>query len=104
MCIISNRDESFLFIFAEFRLPVHQVTIGISVLAPYSSSELMETRESELLRINDDDGIRREEVDPILDDGGREEDIVFSFFECMNSVFYLVPWHLTMSDDYLRNF
>ena len=59
----------------------------------------METRETELLRIDDDDRIGREEIDPILDDGGREEDIVFSFFECVDTIFYLVTWHLAVSDD-----
>ena len=100
MCIVGDGDQSFLLIFAELGLAVHQITVGIGVLASDSSSQLMETRETELLRIDDDDCIGREEINPIFDDSRREEDIIFSFFEGMNSVFYLVTWHLTMGNYY----
>jgi hypothetical protein len=103
MRIVGDGDESFLLIFAELGLAVHQIAIGVGVLASDSSSQLMETRETELLRIDDDDRIGREEVDPIFDDGGREEDIVFSFFECVDAIFDLVTWHLSVSDNDTRS-
>ena len=100
MRIVGDGDESFLLVFAELGLAVHQIAVGIGVLASDSSSQLMEARETELLRIDDDDRICREEIDPIFDDSRREEDIVFSFFECVDPVFYLVTCHLTMGNYY----
>ncbi len=64
----------------------------------------METRESELLRIYDDDRIRREEIDAIFYDSGRDEDIVFMFFERMDAIFDGISLHLTMSYYYSRYF
>ncbi len=100
MSIIRNGDESFFLVFAELRLAIHQIAIGVSILAADSSSQLMQARETELLWVDDDDRIRREEVDPIFDDGRRQEDIVFSLFERMDTIFDLVSWHLTVSDYY----
>ena len=96
MCIVGDGDESILLIFAELGLAVHQIAVGVGVLASDSSSQLMETRETELLRIDDDDRIGREEVDTIFDDSRREEDIVFSFFECVDPVLDLISWHLSV--------
>ncbi len=100
MRIVGDGDESFLLVFAELGLAVHQIAVGIGVLASDSSSQLMETRETELLRIDDDDRIGREEINPIFDDSRREQDIVFSFFECVYPILDLVTWHLSVSDNY----
>ena len=64
----------------------------------------MELSKSEIFWIEDDDRICREEVHTILYDRRREEDIVFSFFECVDTFFDVVPIHPTMSHDDFRNF
>ena len=64
----------------------------------------METCKSEFFRINDNNRIGREKIYPIFYNGSREENIIFSFFECVNSVFNLIPRHLTMSNDNFRFF
>jgi hypothetical protein len=62
----------------------------------------MELRESEFFWIDNNNGIGREEIYPILDNGGSQEDIVFSFFEGVDSIFDLLSRHLTMSDNNTR--
>jgi len=104
MGIIGNRDESLFLLFSELWLAIHQITIGIDILATDSTTELMETCESEFFWIDNNNSIGSKKIDSILDDGSGEEDIVFSLFEGMNSIFDLVSWHLTMSDDDSRNF
>ncbi len=102
MCIVGDRDEAFLGIGGELRLPVHEIAESSDILASHATAQLMQTRESELIWIDDDDRIGREEIHSILDDCRREEDIVFSFFEVMYPILDLLWWHLAMGDDYLR--
>lgn len=104
MCVVGDRDESFFFILSELWLTIHEIAVGIDIFSPHSSSELMETRKTELLWIYDDDRICSQEVDSIFYDSRRYEDIVFSLFECMDAVFDLVSVHLTMGDDNTRRF
>ena len=60
--------------------------------------------QTEIFRIDDDDGIGPQEVHPILDNGGREKNIIFSFFEGVDALFDHLSWHLSMSDDHVHFF
>lgn len=102
MGVVRYRDEAFLGISGELGLAVHEIAESSDILASDTSAELMETRESELIWIDDDDRICREKIDSILDDGRGKEDIVFSLFEGMYPILDLLWWHLTVSDDDLR--
>jgi hypothetical protein len=102
MRIVGDSDETLFFIFDEFSFSVHEIAVALGILAPNSSSELMELRESEFFWIDNNNGIGREEIYPILDNGGSQEDIVFSFFEGVDSIFDLLSRHLTMSDNNTR--
>ena len=97
--IIRDRDDTFFLDGSEFSFSIHEVAVSLLSLAPDSSAELMQLCETEILWINDDDRIRPEEIDPIFYDRRREEDIIVSFLEGMDTILDLFTWHLTMSDD-----
>jgi hypothetical protein len=42
MCIVGYRDEAFLLIACELRLAIHEIASPIDILAPYTTTELME--------------------------------------------------------------
>ncbi len=99
MGIIRDRDDTFFLDGSEFSFSIHEVAVSLLSLTPDSSSELVELCETEILRIDDDDSIGPEEIHSIFYDRRREEDIIVSFLEGMDTILDLFTWHLTMSDD-----
>lgn len=97
--IIGDRDDSLFFYGSEFTLAIHEIAVTLLSFSPDSSSELVELSKTEILGIDDDDRICSEEIHSIFDDGCGEEDIMFSFFESMDTILDLLAWHLAMSDD-----
>ena len=97
-------DDPFTSFTWELSLSIHEIAISLFSLASYTTTKLVELSESKIFGVEDDDRICREEVHTILHDRRREEDIVFSFFECVDTLFDIVPIHPTMSHDDFRNF
>ena len=63
------------------------------------SRNTIEASRTRISQIDSDDGVGSQKVDPIFDNSGRKEDIVFPLFKCMDTILDLVARHLSMSDD-----
>lgn len=100
MTVIGNRDDAFLSIGCEFSFSVDEIAVSLFIFSTDTATKLMQLRESKIFRIEDDDGIGRQEVYSIFYYGGCEEDVVFSLFECVDAVFYLVSVESSVSDNY----
>jgi len=59
----------------------------------------VELRESELFSIGYDHRVCPEEVHAIFYDSGRDKDVIFSFFERVDTVFDLFTCHATVESD-----
>jgi hypothetical protein len=66
-----------------------------------ASAKLIELRQAVAIRAVDDDGVRVRDVEPVLDDGRGDEDVVLVGHEVEHRLFELLFAHLAVADGQL---
>ena len=76
----------------------HEETVGLMFGSPDTTAELMQLSQAEAFGLFDqnDTGIR--DVDTDFDDGGGDENVVFSFFEIMHDFFFFFGFELAVDE------
>ena len=75
-----------------------EVRVGLVLGAPHASAQLIQIRQTKLIRAIDDDRVCVWNIETAFDDGGANEDICFPGYESRHHCFELVGIHLAVSD------
>ena len=75
-----------------------EVGVGLVTVAPHPAAELVELRKAEAVGVVDEDRVDRRDVDTVLDDRGREQDVGLAREEGAHVIGELALPHLPVRD------
>src|SRR4249919_571915 len=98
--VVCDRREASACLRRQLRgVRVEQVRVRENVRAAHAAADLVELREPEGVGALDDEGVRLRDVDPGLDDGGRDEDVRIAGEEAVHPLLELLLRHLPVRDE-----
>ena len=79
-----------------------QIRIGAAIGAAHASAQLIQLRQAVAVGAIDDDGVAQRDVEPVLDDRGRHQDVGLVAHEGQHDALQLALRHLAVADQDAR--
>ena len=80
-----------------------QVGVGAAIRAAHASAQLVKLGESQAVGAIDEDGVAERDIEAVLDDGGRDQDVGFVMHELEHHFFQFAFRHLAVTYDDARS-